>query len=443
MKNSRFLQAGMTIPELTVAVVVAGILAAASAKAFEYTVRSSRAGVLASQGATVYDTLQNYAAANIDALINGQPVPGVAAPLAPTETELRNLGYTSFSTATNAGPGISWNYALSLTPVGCAPQTCNVLVHAWLNGAPRTKDNTADIPLVAEAARDMKRPAGFSTVGSPTVITGLNAAWSTPNPVGSQAGILSVYGSYGSGQFGNYVRMGDTRPVTLNNSLAVQGTTTVGGSVSVAGARLDMTAPNARITSDRMFAGTITASNASFGSLAVDGYPIRLITNEMEVRAGETYWEGNLYLSDPAPGSTFPLVLDGSGGPTSQVGSVYANDFYVASVGRWASQMVGPQIRTARCAGNACNINLPSAGLWTIHATAKSHMSVWCGANLYINGNWVDGLADHGDQQGTGYGVMAGVYTVNAAAPGNIPVTAGYCADWGGGSIILLAIRGS
>lgn len=347
MRSLRKRQLGMTIPELLIAVITAGILAAAAGKGIEYATRSNSASNLATQGVTVYDSLQSYVATNIDALISSTPVTGVANPMAPTQAEMQALGYRTFSTTSTAGSGITWNYSLTLTPTGCAPKNCNILVYVGLSGAPRLKDNTVDLPLVAQAANETGRPAGFSTSGSPTVITGLGGAWTLPNPVGSQAGILCIYGSYGAGQFGNYVRMGDTRPVTLNNTLAVQGAQTVGGTLGVTG--------NTALGS----ALSVSGNTAVGGALAVAGNGS--VAGNQTV-GGSVTSNGNVHAAVSVVsnanavnynGSTYNisdnwgmLTYAGNAGspwmnaePQSGRGSLHVNDIYIRSIGKWASQL--------------------------------------------------------------------------------------------------------
>lgn len=119
----RRLQRGFSIPELIVAVVVVDTLAATATMGAAYVVRANNAANIASQAVNGYDTLNNYAASHIDALINGGAVTGVGNPMAPTPAELNALGYTAFSTASTVS-GATWTYTLAKAPTGCAPNTC-------------------------------------------------------------------------------------------------------------------------------------------------------------------------------------------------------------------------------------------------------------------------------------------------------------------------------
>jgi len=126
--------------------------------------------------------------------------------------------------------------------------------------------------------------------------------------------------------------------------------------------------------------------------------------------------------------------------PGSHIGSAYLNDAYFRSIGMWASNMASAA-RTNRCSGDSCSVYLPVYGRWSIFATARHHQASWCGGSLYINGAYVDGLANFGDQQGTGYGVMFGAYEI-WAGPGTIPVWANWCGSWGDGAIGIVAVKG-
>lgn len=420
--------AGVTLPELMIAVVTAGILATAAGKGIEYASKSNAASNLANQGVTVYDSLQSYVADHIDALSNGLPVAGVANPMAPTQAEMRALGFATFSTTSTAGPGITWNYSLALSPAGCAP-SCNVLVYVGLSGAPRIKDNTVDMPLVAETASKTGRPAGFSTSGSPTVISGLGGAWTLPNPVGNQAGILSIYGSYGAGQFGNYVRMGDTRPVTLNNKLTVQGAQTVGGTLAVQGnTSLNSTLAVAgnttvggstTVTGNGSFGGSVSSSGNISAGGQVSGQ--RVVASDF-VQAGGTVIAGanvgaaGSVVSNVSAvnynGSTYNISNDWgmltyagnaalpwmNAEPQNARASLHVNDIYIRSVGKWASQLSA--VGMSRSGVNGVAFNSDGGYSWVTvtvsvkYGPADSTHTAWSQWYLYVNGAYVTNIYD-------------------------------------------------
>ena len=254
-RKSLLRQAGVTLMEMAVVVTIAGVLTIAGFRGAEYLTRSNAAQNIANQAQIGYDVLNSYVAQNVDELVSGQPVPGVAVPLAPTPAELVAFGYRNFSVGSTI-PDAQWAYTLSLSPAGCT-SNCNVIVYFGLTAPPVTRDNAADIALIADAAVRTSRPAGWSTNEAPGNILGIGGQFNIANPQGARPGILGLYGSYAAGQFANYVRMGDTRAVTLANTLNVQGTTTLSNGLNVQG---NTTVTGAVTASGTVQGGTVRAT---------------------------------------------------------------------------------------------------------------------------------------------------------------------------------------
>lgn len=333
--TGKVLQAGMTLLEMAVVVMVAGVLTIAGFRGAEYLTRSNAAQNIANQGQIGYDVLNNYVAQNIDALVNGQPVAGVASPLAPTPAELVALGYPNFSVASTI-PGAQWTYSLALLPAGCTASTCNVAVYFGLTAPPTSRDNVADIALVADAAIRSSRPAGWSTNEAPGNILGIGGQFNIANPQGATPGILALYGSYGAGHFANYVRMGDTRPVTLNNTLDVQGNTTIQQGLTVQGDTFLNHGVN--VQGSAVATGGVTAAGTVRGATVVATGQVQ--ANTADIAAGIINRGGRVQTHS----NDWGILAYGAGGvanaaPMSAVGSVHANDIYLRSRGQWVSQM--------------------------------------------------------------------------------------------------------
>lgn len=88
--------------------------------------------------------------------------------------------------------------------------------------------------------------------------------------------------------------------------------------------------------------------------------------------------------------------------------------------------------------GSTCYLYLPNNGLWSISAMAYGHQHAWNGAQLRINGVLVGQNLSHGDQAGTGYGIMTGTLT-SYGGPGYIIVTSTFSASWGDNMISIIA----
>lgn len=421
-------QTGVTLIEMAVVVTVAGVLAIAGLRSAEYLSRSNAAENIANQARIGYDVLNNYAAQNVDRLVNGQPVPGVAVALAPTPAELVALGYRNFSVGSTI-PGAQWTYSLARTPTGCTPNTCNITVYFGLTAPPRSRDNAPDIALIADAANRTSRPAGWSTNQAPGNIVGIGSQFNIANPQGPTPGILGLYGSYGAGQFGNYVRMGDTRAVSLNNTLGVGGAVTAGGNITT-GATVqggyvystgNVTAANAVTTPGTVqggyvySTGNVTAANAVTTPGTVQGGYVystgnvtaaNAVTTPGTVQGGAVNSTGNMNAAGNITANAVTANFLGSNGdihssngnivtwngahysfgnswaylayapgwngnvePQNPRGSMYVNDIYIRSKGRWASQ---------GSAGGAC--------YWTERYNLWGGGAGFCADGYYMRG---------------------------------------------------------
>lgn len=365
-------QAGVTLMEMAVVVTVGAVLTIAGFRGAEYLTRSNAAQNIANQAQIGYDVLNNYVAQNVDALVNGQPVAGVAVPLAPTPTELVALGYRNFSVSSTI-PDAQWTYSMALSPAGCTPNTCNVAVYFGLTAPPRTRDNAADIALIADAAIRSARPAGWSTIEVPGNIVGIGAQFNIANPQGATPGILGLYGSYGAGQFGNYVRMGDTRSVTLNSALSVQGNTTVGGGVTASGTVRGSTVQS---TGNVVAAGTVQGGNVhSTGNITATG------------NVAANYVTSNYGGLRSYQSADWGVILGAAGGALtagagSHVGSMHVNDIYLRSRGQWMSSVATRNPQGCYWTGQA---NLWGGG--QVHCADGYYMKGWYGPYYHMDTN--------------------------------------------------------
>lgn len=371
-RKSLLRQAGVTLMEMAVVVTIAGVLTIAGFRGAEYLTRSNAAQNIANQAQIGYDVLNSYVAQNVDALVSAQPVPGVAVPLAPTPAELVALGYRSFSVGSTI-PGAQWNYSLSLSPAGCTANTCNVVVYFGLTAPPVTRDNAADIALIADAAIRSSRPAGWSTNEAPGNIVGIGGQFNIANPQGARPGILGLYGSYAAGQFANYVRMGDTRAVTLNSDLSVGGNTTVGGGVTASGTVRGATVNS---TGNVVAAGTVQgASVHSTGNVTAAG------------NVAANYVTSNYGGLRSYQSADWGVILGASGGALtagagSHIGSMHVNDIYLRSRGQWVSNFAARYPSSCYWTGQA---NLWAGG--QVHCNDGYYMKGWYGPYYHMDTN--------------------------------------------------------
>ena len=204
------------------------------------------------------NTLNNIVATfdtkNYGNLVAGTAIVGVANPYAPTIAELRNWGLPSNFSAVNAYGGTPNGYGvvISKLPAACTPPNCDLSALVYLT-TPILNPMTGrmDGAALGRAVEALGADAGFSTQQNPGTITGVNGAWTAPNPLGNVAGILAMRSGYGSSGMAQFMRRDGTLPATgaqdmggqdVNNvnklsstTLANSGNASVGGALGVAG----------------------------------------------------------------------------------------------------------------------------------------------------------------------------------------------------------------
>lgn len=201
---------------------------------------------------TVSNASGTYMTVYFTPLVNGTAVTGVANEYAPTISELVGLGLlpSTFSATNNYGGG--YTVAVSKVPSGCVAPSCDLSSLANLTNAitdPITK--TVDTVALGSAAQAAGGNAGYSTPSVPGTISGLQGAWSAPNPAGSVAGILAMRAGYGSSGMAQFTRRDGSAPPTANwnmnnysvtginalgsTTLATSGAAAIGGALNVTG----------------------------------------------------------------------------------------------------------------------------------------------------------------------------------------------------------------
>ncbi len=161
----------------------------------------------------------------------------------PSIDQLRGMGYlpegwTAGRSTLNDAP-----YAISFrrVPSGCAPALCVVEGQVVVMGAVRDGESTrADAPVdgvvLGPILTHIGADSGVSLATSNEVITGFGNTWTMPNPVlGSPAGVVAVRVGNGTGGFGQFVRIGDTRDPRLAGDLSVAGKLSITGETTLTG----------------------------------------------------------------------------------------------------------------------------------------------------------------------------------------------------------------
>lgn len=303
---------GFTLIEVSIAIAVSMMLAAALLWPQVVRVRHQKAVAQGTQLATLSNIVATFMTRNYGNLVAGTAVAGVANPYAPTIAELQNWGLPANFLASNQYGG---GYAVQITklPAGCTPPDCDLTSLVYLT-TPITNPLTGRIDgsSLGEAVEAMgdiaAKDAGWSTIATPSMITGQGGMWSVSNPL-NVPGILGMRAGYGSSGMAQFMRRDGTLPATgaqdmggqdVNNvrtlnsaTIANSGNASFGGTLAVAG----QTTTNGINNNGAVNTTTANVTNAlTAGSATVNGPA----TVNGQLTAGNTTINGTATVNGPA-----------------------------------------------------------------------------------------------------------------------------------------------
>lgn len=228
MKLRRATQAGYLLIEAALALALSGILLYYQLGQQQRALAEQMGATQGDQMKTLADGLNAFTVTHYNAILNNAAVPGVAVTRQPTVPELAALGFvpTAFSANNFFGGGYTSN--LSLNPPACVLPNCNITGYVAMT-TPVLVSGVYNPNVVGAALAKMGADGGASNVTAPATISGFNAGWSIPNPVGgTPAGILAMRVGSGAAQFAQFLRR--------DGSLAMLGNLDMGNfSISNAG----------------------------------------------------------------------------------------------------------------------------------------------------------------------------------------------------------------
>jgi Tfp pilus assembly protein PilE len=343
-------QGGFTLIQLAVVSLVSVVLAAFAAKAL---IEQFQEGVAEATGAYFFALkagLEDYATHNVTAITNNTAVAGYANPLAPTLAELKAAGHV-----TDAFPTMT-PFKQTLTFVVTRSAACpnaGCLISSYVYGNSPINVPGANNSYLATIVRTKSQGYGIASSDFNTSqLVGL-LCQPIANPSGALPNMVGACTVLNAGFYAQFVRRGDDRETTLNNSLTVNGTTTVaslystgtvasltgnvGAGTGTTGCRMAELLASGQIvsrTSDcitRVFVestvadggqvrlmnpsnqqtvrirgtnGEILAGNGTSTTVTVDGSQGRITTNGLTPASLPTGWTGGVNTQDVAARGT-------------------------------------------------------------------------------------------------------------------------------------------
>ncbi|OIR06039.1 phage tail fiber adhesin Gp38 [mine drainage metagenome] len=252
---------GFTLVEISIVLLIASILMMSYTRFLQDSIQDDKSAAIAAHLKTVTGGVNTYISSNFDALVSGAAISGVASPLLPTITELKNTGYLAQNVQTQNLARTNWLIQIGKTPTGCVAPACdlNAIVYSD-KGFIKIADGRPDWMLASRTAGKVGGDGGTSLTSNLAVIAGENSSWTATNPVAASnaAAVVAMRTGYGSQGFSQFIRNGDTRNLTLNGALAINGASGV-------------TATSANLGT--LTASTITASGniTSAGNISATG----------------------------------------------------------------------------------------------------------------------------------------------------------------------------
>lgn len=249
-------QNGFTLVEMSIVLLISAVIASAAIPEIVAVARDNKAQKIAAQMNNIGGATSTLISSSFDAIIAGGAVVGFANPLSPTVPELVAKGYLANNAVNNSLVPSGFNVLISKTPAGCVAPACdlNYLVYP---SAGMTKNGSPDVLLAAKVSEKLGGNGGTSVDATPSTISGPNGSWTASNPLGAIQAVVALQGGFGAQGLSQFVRMGDTRTVTLNGGLINNGNATITGTT---------TSPTLSVGGS-----TITASTGGFGALTVTG----------------------------------------------------------------------------------------------------------------------------------------------------------------------------
>lgn len=333
---------GLTLVEVSIAVAVAGLATGWGLWTLSQNMERERARTQGDYLKVLGDAVKGYAEEHFSSIAANTAVAGFANPAQPTVAELRAAGFLdpSFQNA----PFYGGSYVLRATRsagcgLGATNPSCSVTSIAALS-QPMTYRGQVAWASIGEAAQRIGGRAGFSSANTPTQLSGLEGAWTSPNPVPT-AGILAVRDVYSSASSNTFLRRDGAFPMTGSLQMGGNAVLTQGGAVQTAGGQINTGGGSIVAGAGAISGGAISGSSLSAtGSISGSTLSLSGAANTGSLTTN-TLSASSASISGGLTTNTLRLAANVSAGGSCTSGSLgvtAAGDLVTCQGGQWRRQ---------------------------------------------------------------------------------------------------------
>ena len=213
-----------SLVELMIVLVLSGILSVYAVNAIQTEADEATAASTATYLVATTAAVQRYSLVNFTALQAATPVlTGFTNPNAPTMAELKNAGYlgANVNTQTPTRQGVRFDLVKTGT---CPGNSCRITAMSCITDALKLRGKYRD-DLATVAVSKMNGQGGRSYIGDGNWLRGAGGFQMVSNPIktGIPAkgveGVVCGQNVFDSAVYDQFVKMNETREVTLNNNL--------------------------------------------------------------------------------------------------------------------------------------------------------------------------------------------------------------------------------
>ena len=306
----RGLVRGALMVEVSLALIISALAAAAAMRETVRTSRLTAANVDAEVVLSYRRALQNYVDDGYPQLQQGiAPVRNAVAPAnmwEPTVVELVGMGYlpAGFQVNLSGVDGAALRNQITRLPAACVATDCAVEGLAWVDRPFLTRGTPeVDNLVVGQILQVLGIDGGSSFEDAPGQINGVGGAWAQANPEAPQAGIVAARFGASSSMLASLLRMNDIRDPNFQNNVTIGGGVIAGGPSQINN--------TLGVTGAATLASTLTVGGAAAlnGGVSVNG---NAIVNGQITASGQIATTNNVGASNVAACLRAALQSDGS-----------------------------------------------------------------------------------------------------------------------------------